>query len=329
MTHRDGDALIGPAVGRMAVQAAAIVLSQPGRIAMRELDLKPVAAGDVVVAIEHSAISTGTERLLYEGTMPAFPGMGYPLVPGYEAVGRVIDAADGALAVGQRVFVPGADCFEGARGLFGAAASHLVVPAARLLPVADDLAERGVLLALAATAHHTFAAPDAPKPELIVGHGALGRLLARLVVATGAPAPTVWETDRRRVDGARGYAVVHPDADPRRDYRAITDASGAPDILDTLIGRLAAGGEICLAGFYSRPLSFVFPPAFMREARLRVAAQWLPADLAAVNRLVAAGALSLDGLVTHRAAARDASQAYATAFGDASCLKMVLDWSRP
>ncbi len=313
------------------MRTAAIILDEPGRIATRELELKPVRAGDVVVAIERSAISTGTERLLYEGTMPAFPGMGYPLVPGYEAVGRVVDAPDGALPVGRRVFVPGSDGFEGARGLFGAAASHLVVPAARVLPIADDLAdtlaEDGVLLALAATAHHTFA--GAPKPDLIVGHGALGRLLARLVVATGAPAPTVWETNPLRADGARGYAVTHPDADPRRDYRAITDVSGAPDILDALIGRLAPGGEVCLAGFYARPLSFVFPPAFMREARLRVAAQWQPADLRAVHHLVATGALSLAGLVTHRADARDAQQAYATAFGDASCLKMVLDWSRP
>ena len=34
-----------------------------------------------------------------------------------------------------------------------------------------------------------------------------------------------------------------------------------------------------LAGFYADRLSFAFPPAFMREARLRVAAQWQPGDL--------------------------------------------------
>ena len=39
-----------------------------------------------------------------------------------------------------------------------------------------------------------------------------------------------------------------------------------------------------LAGFYSEPLSFAFPPAFMREARIRVAAEWRQADLVAVKR---------------------------------------------
>ena len=49
-----------------------------------------LTADDVVVDIEYSGISTGTERLLWTGRMPAFPGMGYPLVPGYESVGRVV-----------------------------------------------------------------------------------------------------------------------------------------------------------------------------------------------------------------------------------------------
>ena len=44
-------------------------------------------------------------------------------------------------------------------------------------------------------------------------------------------------------------------------------------------------------------------------------------------RLVAAGHLSLDGLITHRRSAAQAPEAYAQAFDDAGCLKMVLNWS--
>ncbi len=309
------------------MQTSAIILSEPRRIGLGPLGLVPAGPADVTVALDFSAISTGTERLLYEGTMPAFPGMGYPLVPGYEAVGRVIAAdAAGTLPVGSRVFVPGAQCFEGARGLFGASASHLVVPAARVLAVPDVTGESAVLLALAATAFHTFSGLDAVAPELIVGHGVLGRLLARIAIAMGAEPPTVWETNEQRMAGAEDYRVIHPDADNRRDYRAITDCSGDPAILDKLIARLAPGGEIVLAGFYKEPLAFAFPPAFMREARLRVAAQWQRGDLDLVGRLAASGALFLDDLVTHRAPAADAADAYATAFADPGCLKMVLDW---
>jgi 3-hydroxyethyl bacteriochlorophyllide a dehydrogenase len=120
--------------------------------------------------------------------------------------------------------------------------------------------------------------------------------------------------------------VVHPDADERRNYQAIYDASGAGQLLDTLISRLARGGEVVLAGFYDQ-LSFNFPPAFMREARLRVATEFSPDDLAATVALIDSGRLSLDGLITHRLRADQAQEAYRTAFTDMSCLKMVLDWS--
>jgi 3-hydroxyethyl bacteriochlorophyllide a dehydrogenase len=65
----------------------------------------------------------------------------------------------------------------------------------------------------------------------------------------------------------------------------------------------------------------------MREAQIRTAAEWKRPDLLAVTELVQTGRLSLDGLITHHQSPAKAEQAYATAFGDAHCLKMVLDWS--
>jgi 3-hydroxyethyl bacteriochlorophyllide a dehydrogenase len=223
------------------------------------------------------------------------------------------------------VFVPGANCFGPVRGLFGGAASRVVVPGVRARTIDPRLGERGVLLALAATAHHAVAGGD-NRPDLIVGHGVLGRLLARLLLRRGAEPPVVWETNPARMGGGEGYQVIHPEQDSRRDYRCICDASGDPNLLDGLIARLARGGEIVLAGFYADRLSFAFPPAFMREARLRVAAEFRPQDLDAVCRMAEGGGLSLDGLITHRTEADRAEAAYRTAFSDPACLKMILDW---
>ena len=302
------------------MEAYAVVLNRPESLSVNRVVLTPPGKADVVVDIAYSGISTGTERLLFQGRMPPFPGMGYPLVPGYESVGRIVEGPRG----GQSVFVPGANCFGEIRGLFGGSASRLVVPAAKAMPIDSTLGERGILIALAATAQHAITGHQ--PPDLIVGHGVVGRLLARLAVAAGGQ-PVVWETNPVRTDGAIGYSVSHPDNDSKRDYRCICDASGDPALLDTLIGRIAPGGEIVLAGFYAERLSFAFPMAFMREARIRIAAQWQPADLETVRIMTGDGRLSLDGLITHRAAADDADVAYRTAFGDAACLKMILDWS--
>lgn len=313
---------------RQGWNTLAVVIEGPERLALDRLALQSPADGDVVVAVEWSGISTGTERLLWSGRMPSFPGMGYPLVPGYESVGRIIAMGSrvNSLTIGERVFVPGARCFGEVRGLFGGAASRLVVPAARVTRVDESLGERAVLLALAATARHALAAPAAMPPDLIIGHGVLGRLLARLALAEGAAPPTVWERNPQRMDGALGYRVCRPEDDTRRDYKAIYDVSGDAAIVDTLVGRLAPGGEIVLAGFYTDPIHFAFAPAFMREARLRVAAEWKDSDLAAVMTLLANGRLSLDELITHREVAQSADRAYRQAFGDAECLKMILDW---
>jgi 3-hydroxyethyl bacteriochlorophyllide a dehydrogenase len=306
------------------MDAAAVIFEEPGRLRVDRLPLVDPEPGDLVCDIEWSGVSTGTERLLWTGRMPPFPGMGYPLVPGYEAVGRVVTRhGDVGPVPGETVFVPGARCFGPVRGLFGAAAGRLVVKADRVVPVDAALGDRAVLLALAATARHAF--PDGVGPDLIVGHGVLGRLIARLAVLAGGK-PTVWERRPERRAGATGYQVIDPAADTRRDYRSICDASGDADGIDGLVERLTPGGELVLAGFYDRPVGFDFVPAFLRELRLRVSAEWKPADLAAVAALVADGRLSLDGLVSHHVPAAAAADAYRTAFDDADCLKMVLDW---
>ena len=209
------------------MKTSAVILSGPKNLSVGLLGLTLPSAADVVVEVAHSGISTGTEKLFWSGTMPPFPGMGYPLVPGYEAAGEVVEAgAESGFQVGDYVFVPGANCFQNndqgpVRGLFGAASRVLVSQASRVTKIDRGFGAMGALLALAATARHALAPPNA-LPDLIVGHGVLGRMVARLAVIAGG-APVVWDTNPQRRQGGQGYEVLDPAADPRRDYRAIYD----------------------------------------------------------------------------------------------------------
>ena len=314
------------------MKAQAIVFEAPKSISVRTLDLAPMGARDVEVAVSFSGISTGTERLLWDGTMPPFPGLSYPLVPGYETVGTVasMGAEVTGLSVGDLVFLPGSYAFQGVQNIFGGSGSRLVVPHERAVKLDPALGAKGVLLALAATAHHVFTVGreglPLAYPDLIIGHGIMGRLLARMVVAAGKPAPVVWETQAVRQSGALGYGVIHPDEDQRKDYRCICDVSGDSGILNRVIPKMAPGGEVVLAGFYKQDLSFSYAMAFMREASIRVAAQWKKHDLDAVVAMFHEGSLPLEGLITHTETPDRAQQAYEVAFGDPNCLKMVIDW---
>jgi len=266
--------------------------------------------------------------LMLTGQMPPFPGLGYPLVPGYETTGRVIEAPKGSkISEGTRVFVPGGVGFTDAKNLFGGSAQHVICPADRVVPINDDLAQDGVLLALAATARHALRRCEAVgPPELIVGHGVLGQLVARLTESLYGQSPVVWETNPQRRISKGNYRVCDIENDERRDYGVVCDVSGSANALNQMISRCRPGATVVMAGFYSSAVTFDFPPAFMREINLLVSAEWQPQDLKEAAELASNGKLDLTDLITDVLPATQAESAYNRAFNDNSCLKMVIDW---
>ena len=306
----------------------AVVMSEPGCLSIQPVDLKSPSKEDVVIEINYSGISTGTEKLFYNGKMPQFPGMGYPLVPGYESTGEVVQAPkDSNLKIGDMVFVPGADCYSGSvKSLFGGAAQMIISSPNRLIKIDPTMGCNGALFALAATARHAIAGFGNKMPDVIVGHGVLGRLLARLVMLAGEKPPIVWEKNILRHSGATDYEVVLPEYDERSDYDCIFDVSGDSEILDSLIGRVRKGGEVVLAGFYPDRIGFGFAQAFLKEVSLRVSAEFTPEDVATTKLLIEDGSLSFDGLISDVYSTKNANEAYNIAFNNAECLKMVLDW---
>ena len=309
-----------------AFLSEAVVLERPNKLSLKTLQMEEFKSDDVLVSVEHSGISTGTERLLYEGRMPDFPGMGYPLVPGYESIGTVEKSgSESDLLPGEKVFIPGARCFGEFKSLFGGTASKLVVSSKRVCKVPGDTNEEGTLLALAATAQHIFSNSTEYKPDIIVGHGALGRLIAKLAVLNGAK-PIVVEANKERRIGNFGYEVIAPTESKNLIGDYVVDASGDSNQLNNLIKLLKPNGEIVLAGFYDKPLSFDFAPAFLREAKIRVSAQWTPNDLKEVCRLFTTKKLDFKDLISHRVSVGSISDAYEIAFNDSSCLKMIINW---
>jgi 3-hydroxyethyl bacteriochlorophyllide a dehydrogenase len=269
--------------------------------------------------------------------------MGYPLVPGYESIGMVIAAPKEQQKLeGKQVFIPGAKCFGAVRGIFGASSSRPVVDASRLVVLPSEFAALAptaepTLLALAATAHHIIQvgglANAQSEPSLIIGHGVLGRLLARCLIALGCPAPVVWEKQAKRCQGGLGYEVQHHGDNTEAiakgtvaKFGLVFDVSGDTDVINKMVPHLKPGGKIVLGGFYPGNLSFAFAQAFMREAQIVIAAQFTPSDLHAVVQLVANTQLSLSELITHMAAAQSAPEQYQTAFENPDCLKLVFRW---
>src|SRR5690349_2616113 len=96
------------------MHARQVVITEPYRAAVREVELPAPAANQILVATEVSAVSAGTELAVWTGTHqwlkdPSLPEWKFPFRPGYSAAGRVVavGSAVGDWRAGDRVSYPG------------------------------------------------------------------------------------------------------------------------------------------------------------------------------------------------------------------------------
>ncbi|MEZ4581722.1 MAG: hypothetical protein R3A10_08805 [Caldilineaceae bacterium] len=127
--------------------------------------------------------------MLLAGQLP-HPMLEFPVVPGYETVGRVVEVgADVASEwLGRWVFLGGAHCFEKVNPAWGGQSAMLFAKVDRVVPLDDIEPVHGVLLSLAATALHGVDRLNVTAGQriLVLGQGPVGQIAARLAAQRGA-----------------------------------------------------------------------------------------------------------------------------------------------
>jgi 2-desacetyl-2-hydroxyethyl bacteriochlorophyllide A dehydrogenase len=169
-----------------SLTSRALYFTAPYQVAVREEYLSPPTPGWVLVQTVVSAISPGTELLIYRGQAPAdMPvdetitalsgAFAFPLKYGYAAVGRVIAVGSAAEREwqGRLVFA------------FHPHASHFLSAPADLLPVPDTLSpEEAVFLPNMETAVNLLmdGHPLIGERVVVFGQGVVGLLTTALLV---------------------------------------------------------------------------------------------------------------------------------------------------
>jgi 2-desacetyl-2-hydroxyethyl bacteriochlorophyllide A dehydrogenase len=316
------------------LEARALWFAAPRTAEFRQETVPLPGPHEVRIRAIASAVSAGTEMLVYRGEvpqdlrfdLPTFAGSyDFPIKYGYAAVGRILDMGHDVdhLAVGDTVFVhhPHQEIF--------------VVPARMPVRLPGDLDPLlGVLAANLETALNI--AHDTPvrlgETALVFGQGVVRFLVGLLMKLAGAAVLVVDPLEERRrlalaagADGAFGPGELNEgvaEITGGRGADLAVEASGSGVALQSAIDSVATEGTVVVASWYgTKPVTLALGGHFHRERiRLRssqvgrsnpeLASRW-DSDRRMDTVLGLLGRLELGELITHRIPFEGAPEAYA------------------
>ena len=266
-----------------SLEARALWLTAPRAAELRPEKVPPPEPGEVRVRTIVSAISHGTEMLVYRGEVPAdlpldLPTLAgdyaFPIKYGYASVGRVLDAGVEHLSPGDLVFVhhPHQDAF--------------VVPADLPVRLPEGIDPTiGLFFANLETALNVV--HDTPlrlgETALVFGQGVVGLLVTQLLKLAGAAKVLAVEPLKRRRELALEVGAdeaFEPGEDLRGRILAATAGRGA-DVavevsssgaaLQAAVDAVATEGTVVVASWYgTKPVTLSLGGHFHRgRVRLR------------------------------------------------------------
>ena len=255
------------------------VAKQP--LVLETLDLGPLGAEDVEVAVEHCGVCHSDLSVLNND----WGNSQYPAILGHEVVGRVTGLGPNAkgLEVGQRVGVgwnSGScmhchQCMSGSHHLCpqvqvtivghrGGFASHVRAHWAWTIPLPDELnfAEAGPLLCGGVTVFAPLAMYAKPTDRVgIIGIGGLGHMAVKFAAAYGCDV-TAFTSSESKFDEAKAFGANHVVSS--KDSAAVKKLAGSFALListvnvkldwDAMIGTLAPNGRLHVVGVVLEPI---------------------------------------------------------------------------
>jgi 2-desacetyl-2-hydroxyethyl bacteriochlorophyllide A dehydrogenase len=231
--------------------ARALWYVAPGRTELRDAAVPAPGTGDVLVSMVYSGISRGTERLVFEGKVPAserermrmptqegeFP---FPVKYGYSAVGQV-EAGSPAM-IGRTVFA------------LHPHQSRFVIPETAAVAIPDSVpARRAVMAANVETALNVLwdGEVKAGQKVAVVGGGIVGLLVAALASKPFGANVTLIDKEptREALAGKLGANFALPSA-AARGFDVVIHTSASDAGLALALDIAAFEGTIVEASWY-------------------------------------------------------------------------------
>lgn len=307
----------------------ALVFSAPGEVGLVDQELDRLASDQVLVRSEISAISAGTELLIYRGeapqalaadeSLPSLKGtLEFPLQYGYATVGTIVQ-------VGEEV---SKDWIEKRVFAFQPHTSHFITHPEELIKLEDGLhPDRAVLLPTMETAVSLLhdGKPLLGERVAVFGQGPVGLLTTWLLAQLPLADLIAFDKEVMRREAARGFGaqqVLKPtDLEQIGEIDLSFELTGNPAALDQAIAVTGFEGRVVIGSWYGNKRSEIDLGGSFHRGRIKLISSQvsaLPSELKgrwtkrrrlqfALEQLAA---LPMSDLVTHRIPFDQAGEAY-------------------
>ncbi len=305
----------------------AAIVQAPGQVEVAEVPDPVVRAGEIIVKVGACGVC-GTDLHIVDGE---FPAAVFPLIPGHEFAGEVVEVGPGVdgLRSGARVAVdPALSCGACAfcrtgqrhlcvnRGAFGGTADggfaeYVRVPYENAYLLPDHVTyQEGALVEPVSCVVHGFHVlkPKLGDTFLVVGAGAAGLLFVQLALRGGASTVDVVNRSEHRraralrVGATRVAGSVHEVLEHRPlGYDCVVEATGVPRMLETALDAVKPGGKLLVYGVAPAQASVtVSPYRLYRDEITVLGTMGIHYGYAPALDLIASGALDTELMLTHR-----------------------------
>ena len=301
-----------------------VVFASPRTIEIQKDTLVAPGPGQVLVQAEMSAISAGTELLVYRGQVSEDMGsevdaiFGFPTKFGYSMVGRVLETGSGVSSTwkGKRVFA------------FHPHESHFLASPKDLLLLPDEVQpESGVFLPNLETAVGLLqdGRPMIGERVAVYGQGTVGlltvALLRRFPLAELVSCDPIEFRRQLSLEWGAEHSLHPDDAAELRNCDLTYELSGQPGTLTLAIQATGFSGRVVIGSWYGTKRAEAELGGSFQRSRIHI----LSSQVSSIDpplsgawtkerrMLVATGLLDSvrpEGLITHRFPAAAAAEAF-------------------
>ena len=328
------------------MRCAALIFPGVNEVAIGEVDLPDLRGRDVLIRTEYSFVSTGTERWTLEGRMGGRQaGSSFPLVPGYQKVGRVeaVGPEVTRFEPGQRVFMTRGRIKSGGSAQWGGHMQYSIESESEVYSVPEEVPPTAAAALVVVQVGWNNAQRPSLSPgdlALVIGDGIIGQFTAQGLRARGAE---VWLAGRHRMRldlGLRWSAdrvldVGEEDLlETARSARPagmdiVVETVGRPDDTPRYLALLRRRGQLVVAAYHPESNWVDLAPAQDKEITCHTTGGWNRERMEAALAALAGGAFQVNPLITHQVDWRAAPSAYERLVRDRSedALGIVIRWT--